>query len=88
MIKCLRLVLLIFAPLILRICPNPNVQVVSFLSPTMEKSIMNVLQTNHQVDWKNLGVEQAETLVLIHPNGVIAMTIALTDMGNGKKDCN
>ena len=41
---------------------------------------MNVLQTNHQADWKNLGVEQAETLVLIHQNGVIAMTIALTDM--------
>ena len=88
MIKCLRLVLLIIAPLILRIYQKTNVQVVTFLSPTTEKSTMNVLLTNLQADWKNLGVEQAETLVLILPNGAIAMTIALNDMGNGKKDCN
>ena len=70
---------MIIAPLILRSCPNPNVQVVSFLSPTTEKSTMNVLLTNLQADWKNLGVEQAETLVLILPNGAIAMTIALNE---------
>ena len=77
---------MIIAPLILRICPKPNVQIVSFLSPTTEKSTMNVLLTNLQADWKNLGVERAETSVLILPNGAIAMTIALNDMGNGKKD--